>query len=334
MNKDKLPFVSIIIPCRNEEKFIKKCLDSILWQNYLKNKIEVLVIDGMSNDKTRSIIKEYSKKYHSIQLLINKKITKPFALNIGIEKAKGEITMIMDAHAGYKKNYVSKCVETLIEYNADNIGGILKTIPRENTISAKAIVTCLSGFFGVGGSHFRKGLSKIKEVDTVFGGCYQKDVFKKIGLFNENLVRSQDMELNIRLKKAGGKIILNPDIISYYYPKSTLKEFFIHNIQDGIWSIYPLKFVKLPFKARHYIPLIFVLYLTFTGLLGIFYSFSWFLFSFIIILYLLLNLFFSINIAYKEKNIKYLILMPITFACRHFGYAMGALIGLIKLSLK
>ena len=307
-------FVSIIIPCRNEEKFIKRCLDSVLGQDYPKDKLEVLVIDGMSEDRTREIIKEYSEKYPFIKLLENPNKFTPFALNIGIKNAQGEVILRMDAHAGYEKDYVSKCVKYLKEYNADNVGGVMKTLPRKNNLAARAIALCLSHPFGVGGSQFRKGTDKPKWVDTVFNGCYKKEIFDKIGLFNENLIRSQDMEFNLRLKKAGGKILLHPEIVSYYYPKSNLKDFFLHNINDGIWAIYPLKFVKIPLRLRHYIPLIFILTLPLS-----------------IWPYILLSLFFSAKIAFREKDIRLFFIMPLAFGARHIGYGLGSVWGLVKL---
>jgi len=325
------PSVSVVIPCHNEEKFIAKCLDSVLQQDYPKEKMEILVINGDSKDKSKEIIETYSKRYPFIKLLENPKRFTPFAFNIGIKNAKNEIIVIMGAHAGYKKDYISKCIETLIKYEADNVGGVLKTISANNKIVTKSITECLSNFFGVGNSHFRKNLNKITKVDTVFGGCYQKEIFKKIGLFNESLVRSQDMELNIRLKKANGKILLNPEIITYYYPKSKLKDFFLHNIKDGIWAIYPFKFVKIPLKLRHYIPLIFITSLLITGFLGIFHPLLFFVFLFIISFYLIVSLYFSARIAYNNKDIKYLFLMPITFACRHFGYGFGSFWGILTI---
>jgi glycosyltransferase involved in cell wall biosynthesis len=309
--------ISVIIPCRNEEKFIGKCLNSILEQDYPKENLEVLVIDGMSEDKTREIIKEYSEKYSFIKFLENPNKFTPFALNIGIKNAQGEVILRMDAHAGYEKDYISKCVKYLKEYDADNIGGVMKTLSKEKTLVAKAIALCLSHSFGVGGSQFRKGTDKPMWVDTVFGGCYKKEVFDKIGLFNENLIRSQDMEFNLRLKRAGGKILLHPEIVSYYYPKSKLKDFFLHNISDGIWAILPLKFVKIPLRLRHYIPLIFVLTLPLS-----------------IWPYVLLSLFFSAKIAFDEKDIRLFFLIPAVFFCRHFGYGIGSIIGLIKLLKK
>jgi len=322
-------FVSIIIPCKNEEKFIGNCLDSILDQNYSKNEIEILIIDGMSEDKTRKIVRSYCKKYPFIKLLDNFKKFTPFALNIGIKEARGDIIIRVDAHARYGKEYVSKSVNYLKEYGADNVGGILKTIPAKNTLIAKAITIALSHPFGTG-SYFRKGSDKLRFVDTVFGGCYKRDVFDRIGLFNEKLLRSQDMEFNLRLKKAGGKILLAPDIVSYYYPKTSLKSFLKHNFTDGIWATYPLKLAKVSLGKRHYLPLSFVLGFIGTGILGVFIPFFLWLFLLGIGTYLLLNIYFSAKIAIKEKDFRYLFVMPLIFAARHFGYGFGSLWGLIK----
>jgi len=328
-----LPLVSIVIPCRNEEKFIGKCLDSVIAQDFPKDNFEILVIDGMSDDKTRETINEYVKKYPFIKLLDNPKKFTPFALNIGIKNAKGEVIVRMDAHSVYIKDYISKCIKYLKEYEVDNVGGIWKIMPSEKTLINKAIALVSSSFFGAGNAYYRTGYSKgLKFVDTVFGGCYKKEVFKKIGLYNENLIRSQDMEFNLRLKKAGGKILLVPEIVTRYYPKSTLKEFFKHNFLDGIWTIYPLKF-GLSLKLRHYIPFVFIFSLIVPLTLSVFFKPMIYLFLFIIGLYLFTSLFFSISIAIKEKNFGFVFLLPLAFACRHFGYGLGSLIGLIKLIL-
>jgi cellulose synthase/poly-beta-1,6-N-acetylglucosamine synthase-like glycosyltransferase len=313
--QDNLPFVSIIIPCRNEEKFIGKCLESILNQDYPKEKMEVLVVDGMSEDRTREIISNLKSKISKpqIRLINNPKKFTNFAFNIGIKEAKGEIIMLAGAHATYEKDYVSKCVKYLKEYNANCVGGVLKTIPAENTLIAKAIAISLSHPFG-SASYFRIGAKAPKEVDTVFGGCYKKEVFEKIGLFNEKLIRSQDLEFNLRLKKAGGKILLFPDIVAYYYPQSNFKNFFLHNFQDGIWAILPFKLAKTPFKLRHYIPLFFIL-----------------TFPISIWPYILLSLFLSAQIAFKEKDLRLFFLTPIAFFCRHFSYGLGSIWGLLKM---
>jgi len=328
----KMQFISIIIPCRNEEKFIDFCIKSIIANDYPKEKLEILIVDGMSIDKTRKIIKNYIQNYPFIKLLDNQKKITPCALNIGIKNAKGKIIIRMDAHSSYEKKYISKCAKYLKKYDVDNVGGISKAISAKNTIIAKAIVISLGHVFGAGGSYFRIGFKKPRLVDTVFGGCYKKEVFDKIGLFNENLIRSQDMEFNLRLKRSGGKILLIPDIISYYYPKSNLKDFFLHNFEDGVWTTYSLKFVEMPLCLRHYIPLFFVSGLLGTGLLGIFFPFLFWLFLFTFGVYLLIAIYFSAKITLiKKEDVKFLFLMATIFACRHIGYGLGSIWGLIKL---
>lgn len=330
--ENSLSFVSIIIPCRNEEKFISKCLESIIHQDYPKENLEILVVDGRSKDKTREIIKDFSFKYPFIKLLENPQKFTPFALNIGIRAAQGEIIIRMDSHADYQKDYISKCLKYLKEYNADNVGGILKTLPAKDTLVAKAIAISLSHPFGAG-SYFRVGSKKVRWADTVFGGCYKKEVFDKIGLFREELIRSQDIEFNKRLRKAGGKILLVPDIVARYYPQSTLVGFLKHNFTDGFWTTYPLKFGIKIFSFRHLIPLVFVKGFLVSLILGLFFFWTKVIFILIFGSYLLVNLFFSLKISIR-KGVKYLLILPIVFAGRHFSYGLGSIWGLVKILIK
>ena len=325
-------FVSIIIPCRNEEKFIGKCLDSIIANDCPKDRFEILVVDGMSEDGTRGIVERHAKQYPFIRLLNNEKKITPAALNIGIKHAKGEIIMRMDAHTTYEKNYISKCVKYLNEYNADNVGGIVITFTGSNTnFIGKAITLALSNPFGVGNSYFRVGSKETRLVDTVPFGCYKKEVFEKIGLYDENLVRTSDMELNLRLKDAGGKIFLVPEIVSYYYARSDFKSFCKHNVGNGVWAIYPFKFVShMPVSWRHLVPLAFVSSLIGSAALSVFSQIFLWLFLFIFGSYALANAYFSIKIAAKEKDFRYLFAMPLIFATLHIGYGLGSLWGLLK----
>jgi len=324
------PFVSVIIPCRNEEKYIGQCLDSVIAQDFPKENLEVLVIDGTSGDKTKEVVKKYSDKHSFVKVLDNPQKFIPFALNIGIKNAKGEIIIRLDAHASYGKDYISKSLKYLTEYNADNVGGIIKTLPAKATLTAKSIAFCLSSFFGVGNSFFRRGSEKPREADTVLGGCYKKEIFEKIGLFNEKLLRSEDIELNKRLRKAGGKIILVPDIVAFYYPQADFKSFLRHNFTDGIWATYPLKFGVKIFSFRHLIPLFFVLGFLAGLILGLFSLWGKVIFVVIFGIYLLLSLFFSLKPAVKDDP-RYLFSLPIAFFSRHFGYGLGSLWGLVKI---
>jgi len=323
--------VSIIIPCRNEEKFIGKCLNSIVEQDYPKEYLEVLVIDGMSEDKTKEIVRDFSRKYSFIKLLDNPRKFTPFGLNIGIKNAQGQIILRMDAHAQYSNDYIRKCVENLEKYNVDNVGGIIKTLPSKNTLVAKAIALCLSHSFGTGDAYFRIGCREPQFVDTVFGGCYRREVFDKIGLFNEKMIRSQDIEFNLRLREKGGKILLVPDIVSYYYPQSNLLGFLKHNFLDGIWVTYPLKFGIQPFSWRHLTPLSFLLITGLSFLLSFISKFFLILFIVIISWYITFLIYFSFKIAKREKDLRLLFLMPIVFLSRHLGYGLGSVWGLLKI---
>jgi len=327
-----MKLVSIIIPCRNEKEFICKCLDSVIANDYPKESLEVLVVDGRSEDGTRQIVNEYSKKHSFIKILENPKKITPCALNIGIKNANGEIVIRLDAHSTYQKDYISKCVKYLYEYNADNVGGVWKIVPRSNTIVGKSIALASSNFFGGGDAYYRTGnFKEPKWVDTVFGGCYKKGIFDKIGYFNENLVRSQDMEFNLRLKKAGYKTLLVPDIIVYYYTRSTLKEVFNHRFKDGIWAVVPFKYSEIvPVSIRSLVPLIFVLSLVITALLGIFFKLVLALFLSITTTYFLANCYFSAKITYSEKNWRYFFVLIFTFAILHISYGLGSIVGLVK----
>lgn len=328
---NKLPLVSIIMPCRNEERFIGQCLDSIIAQDYPKDRLEVWIGDGISEDRTREIIEKYTREYPFIKLFDNPKKIAPVAQNIGIKNAKGEIIIIMDAHSNYRNDYISKCVKHSKEYNADNVGGIIITVPRDNSLLAKAIALVLSNPFGAGNAYFRIGSKKPRLVDTVPFGCYKKDIFKKIGLYNEKIARGYEMDLNLRLRKAAGKILLFPDIVSYYYIRSNLKDFLKHNFLNGFWVTYHFRFVLRVFAWRHLVPLVFVLSLIGSGILAVFFPIFWQLFLFILGSYFLVNIYFSLKIARREKNLKYLFIIPNIFMAHHISYGLGSIWGLVKL---
>ncbi|MCH8741628.1 glycosyltransferase family 2 protein [Patescibacteria group bacterium] len=305
--------VSIIIPCRNEERFIAKCLDSVINQTYQKEKIDVLVVDGNSEDRTKEIVNRSIQKYNFIKILDNSKKIFSAACNIGVKNSKGDLIIILSAHAVYPEDYIEKCVYYSEKYNADNVGGDVQPVSLKNNIISSAIVLSFGGWFG---KINNKKNELPKEADTVFGGCYKKEVFERIGFFNENLERTSDLEFNIRLKRSGGKIMFIPSIISYYYPKNNLRDFFIHNIHDGVWNILPFKFTKKPLKFRHYLPLIFILTLPIN-----------------IWIYFPISIFFSAKISLFKKDIRYLFIMPTVFLNKHIGHGIGSFFGLLRLIL-
>ncbi len=323
--------ISLIIPCRNEEKHISKCLDSLLDNNYPKGLIEIFVIDGMSEDNTRKIIKRYIEKHPFIKLINNSKKIVPTAMNIGIKNARGDIIIRIDVHSTYPSNYIEKLILWIRKTKANNVGGILITKPGAETVIAEAIALVLSYPFGVGNPYFRIGTKEPKYVDTVPFGCYKREVFDKIGLFNEKLIRNQDLEFNLRLKRDGGKILLVPDIVSYYYARSTLKTLAKNNFSNGYWIIYSTKFAKMPFSVRHLIPFFFVLSIFLSLILSFIYRPFIYFFVLVLVAYLILNILFSLGISFK-KGFKYFIPGVLSFATLHFSYGFGSIWGLIKLA--
>jgi len=326
--------ISIIIPCHNEEVFIGKCLNSIIEQDYPKEKLEVLVVDGLSNDRTREIVKDYAAKYPFIRLLDNSKGIIPAALNIGIRESRGEVVIRLDAHAAYSPDYVAKCKELLAKYDVDVLGGVTVTFPRHDTLLGRAIAISLSHPFGVGNSYFRIGSKKPRWVDTVFNPCYKRSILDKIGPFDEDIRLSEDITYNQKIKAQGGKILLTPELVSYYYAFSTFRSFCRHNLRNGFWSVYPFKFSTKPVSLRHLVPFAFVLSLFLILILALFLPAFWFVLLFVVLAYLLANVYFSAYIAAKRRDVRLLFLMPIIFATLHFTYGLGSVRALTQLGIK
>jgi len=324
--------VSIITPCRNEEKFIGKCLDSIIKNVFPKEKMEVLVIDGKSTDRTRGIVEGYAKEHSFIKLMDNPGIVQTFATNIGIRASQGDIIMRMDAHAQYPKDYISKLIYWLENGKADCVGGLWITRPGDKSSVAETIALALSHRFGVGNAHYRIGIKEPKNVDTVPYGCYRKEVFDKVGLFNENLNRTDDIEFNLRLKRAGGKILLVPEIFSYYYARSNLADLAKQNFGNGFWVLYSLRFVKLPFSLRHLVPFFFVSSLLGSLVISFLYQPFIYLFAFILGLYFFIDVLVSCKLSLKH-GIRYFPFLVITFLTLHISYGLGSLWGIVKLFL-
>lgn len=296
--------------------------------------MEALVLDGMSEDNTREIVSRYSREHNFIRLVDNPKKAVVFAWNIGIRRAKGELIFLMGAHATYEKEYVAKCAQYLQGHGADNVGGVLKILSASHALIAKSIAFALSHPFGSGRNLYKTTHPKKPTwVDTVFGGCYRREVFEKIGLFNEHLARSQDMEFNMRLRRQGGKILLAPEIVVYYYAQKDLTSFAKHAGSDGMWATYPMKFMKSRFPIRHYIPLAFVGIVASLGVASIIFPPLLAALGLILFLYMFLSVAFSVQVALREKHVRYVFVMPLVFFIRHVGYGAGSLWGLIKVFL-
>lgn len=259
------PLVTIVVPCRNEERYIVECLDSILACDYPPDRLEVLVVDGMSDDGTRAVLADYAARNPLVRMLDNPRRITPVALNLAIRAARGDVIVRMDAHVVYPRNYVSRLVAALDEFGADNVGAVLRTLPANQTPMGKAIAIGMSHPFGVGTSYFRIGTDQPRWVDTIAFFCIRRATFDRVGMFDEELIRHQDGEFNARLIKSGGRILLIPDVVSYYYARATLRQVGRMFYQYGYFKPLVAKKLGRFMTVRQLIPPGFVLGLLVTG---------------------------------------------------------------------
>lgn len=320
--------LSVICPVYNEEKHIEACIESVLRQDYPKDNLEVLFVDGRSEDRTRSIISGYCEKYPFIKLIDNLKRIAPAGLNKGLEFAKGEIIIRLDAHAKYPDDYFTKLTSKLLELNADNVGGVCRTLPAEDTPICRAIANAMSSPFGMGNSYFRVGTNKEMQVDTVPFGCFRRSIFEKVGNFDEELVRNQDDEFNGRIINNGGTIWLIPEVVIDYYARNNISKTAKMFYQYGLFKPLVNKKLRKPATIRQFFPPLFVAGLLFGVLLSFFSKFMALLFLSVLVLYLVLSLIFAIKATKKLPDI---FIMPAVFFVIHVNYGLGYWIGLYKL---
>ena len=328
-----LPFVSVIVPCRNEEKHIANCLESILASDCPKDRIEILVLDGMSEDRTREIVMRYAKRFPCIRLVDNPEKHIPAAMNNGIRIARGERILKMDAHSTYEPTHIARCMEYQDVYAAENVGGVGKMVPGADTTMARAIVFALSHRFGSGNANVKVGIKKPTWSDSVAFGCFRKDLFDRIGMFDENLHGSSDLDFNQRIRAAGGRILMVPDVVVHYSADKNLRAFRKHVFADGVWIAYVLKFGKRAWSWRHWVPFVLV-----AGLLGSFalatvHAVFFWLGIGIAGAYMVANIAVSVQIAMRERDPRYAFLLPVVFGVRHLVHGIGTLFGLLMVVL-
>jgi cellulose synthase/poly-beta-1,6-N-acetylglucosamine synthase-like glycosyltransferase len=326
----KPPLISVIVPCRNEARFISKCLESILASEYGRLNAEILVVDGMSDDGTREILDRYASRHGSIKRLDNPGQTTPAALNVGLVHAKGRLIVRMDAHVVYPPSYLSSLVRSLEKSGADNVGGVCVTIPADDTSKSQAIALALSSPFGVGNSYFRIGVSEPRWVDTVPFGCYRREIFDQIGLFDEELVRNQDDEFNLRLIRHGGRILLDPSIVSYYYGRDSVGKLWRMYYQYGRFKPLVCKKLGAVGTFRQLAPTALVASLLASGLLAIHRRWMLDVFLLIAAVYTLADLCVSLRLV-AGRETRSLPWLVVVFPVLHFAYGLGYLVGIVRL---
>jgi succinoglycan biosynthesis protein ExoA len=325
----KDPKVSIICPIRNEEHYIEECLKSLLSQTYPLDKIQIIIVDGMSDDGTRQVVKKYAEKNKSILLLSNPRKTVPYALNIALEHTSGDIVIRVDGHARIAQEYVTKCIEFLNKTGADCVGGRIYSM--NNSLTGKAIAIAMSSSFGVGGSRFRTS-QRPGFVDTLAFGAYRKQVFSRIGTFDTGMVRCQDDEFNYRLRKSGGRIYFTPEIQSWYYPRSSFRKLMSQYYGYGYYKVRVFQKYPRLMQPRHFAPMLLVFSMSITAVGGFYRNSLSLFFLWIIVLYFILALLASI-ISTRRNHLTFFAAgcrVFTAFLILHIGYGLGFVVGNVR----
>ena len=325
--------VSVVCPIYNEERYIGKFIDSVLAQDYPSDKLEILLIDGMSTDGTRNLINRYAVENDNIIFADNPEKVVPNALNKGIRLSDGDVIVRLDAHCTYPVNYISRLVSQLDSLDADNVGGVWNTLPAKNTAECIAIAVASSHPFGVGASVHKIGSDRVRKVDTVPFGCYRRSVFERIGFFDEELVRNQDDEFNARLIKNGGSIYIIPDVIIDYTARESMGKMRKMYYQYGLFKPLVNKKIGLPASMRQFIPVIFVIGLVLGAVLSFFCEIVALIYMTVWLLYIIIGLYVGMKSYIEYRKLSLLWYLPYTFLNIHLSYGIGFLTGIYKLLL-
>jgi glycosyltransferase involved in cell wall biosynthesis len=321
------PFVSVIMPLRNEADFVTKSLGAVLAQDYPPDRMEVLIADGMSTDNTREKIRVLATKSpFPVHIVDNPGRVVPTGFNSALILAQGDIIIRVDGHTLIAPDYVRTCVDALERTGADNVGGRMQAVSTNPLGETIALAT--SSPFGVGGARFH--YSDHEEwVDTVYMGAWHRQVFERIGCFDEEFVRNQDDEFNYRLLAHGGKILLCPQIKSHYYNRSTLKSLWRQYFQYGMYKVRVMQKHPRQMRARQFVPPMFVLSVMAAALLAPFLKLGRWLLLLVTTMYTAANLLAS-WITLRQQGRRPAHLLSIVFGTLHFSYGLGFLVGFIR----
>ena len=322
------PSVSVIIPCRNEEKTIQSVLDAIYSQTYSHELLQVVIADGLSEDHTREEIASFKNNHADLDILVvdNPQRIIPAGLNAAIRASSGEIIVRMDAHSIPNPDYVALCVDALERNVAQNVGGVWDIQPGKGSWIARSIAAAAGNPLAVGDAHYRF-TDKAAYVDTVPYGSYKRELFEQIGLFDETLQANEDYELNTRILQSGGKIWLDPKIRCTYFARSNLRALAKQYYGYGFWKVQMLKRYPETLRWRQALPPAFLLGLALTLLVGIFWKPSLYLFTAVLGLYLLILLAVGIHMAIKKRDILMVIGVPLAIIIMHFSWGAGFFAG-------
>lgn len=321
--KNSLPFLSIVLPIKNEVNFIEKIILDLLNQNYPKDRFEIIIVDGLSNDGSLDILKKFEASFNNIFCFSNPITTTPTNLNIGIKQAKGDFIIRMDGHVEIDNNFFLENIRTMEEKKVAISGGPI--IHEGSNNFAKGTAIAMSDSMGIGNANHRKIFNGY--VEGVAFPCIKREVFEKIGFFDEDLIRCQDEEFNYRVKKAGYRIYQSSKIKSKVYVRNSTKKLFKQYYQYGFWKWLVFKKIKAVISVRQLVPSLFVIYLLLLPLVYFYIS------KFILIpifTYFLLITFFILKNSYRF-NIKIGFNSGLAIIIMHLAYGIGFLINVLKI---
>jgi glycosyltransferase involved in cell wall biosynthesis len=324
-----VPTISAIVPCRNERDHIEACVRSLLAQEAPPGDVEVIVVDGVSNDGTGDVLKRLLQEDSRLRIIENPKCITPSGMNLGIRHAHGKYIAIMGAHNRYAADYLRRSVEVLEKTGADNVGGAM--ICEAESWLQQAVAAAHHSPFSVGGARWHNPDYE-GPADTVFGGVYRREVFDQIGLFDEELVRNQDDELNLRLVRAQGKVWQSPLIKSWYRPRKSLSTLFQQYLQYGYWKVRVIQKHKIPASVRHLIPGCFVFLVSILPFVSFWWTLAVWIWLGLVSAYASCNLIAS-SLTAARRGWRLLPILPLVFVCYHFAYGCGFLHGILDFVL-
>ncbi len=260
------PFVSVVVPVRNEAAHVENTVAAILGQDYPEDRLEILFADGRSTDATRAILERAAARHARLVVVDNPGGIVSTGLNAALRVARGAFVVRVDGHTMIAPTYVRACVEALERTGADNAGGRMTAVGEG--AFGRAVAAATSSRFGVGGARFHYS-DREEWVDTVYLGAWPRAVFARVGLFDEELVRDQDDEFNYRLRAAGGRILLTPAVVSRYTVRGTPRALFRQYFQYGFWKVRVLQKHAAQMRPRQFVPPLFVLALLLAATLAL-----------------------------------------------------------------
>jgi glycosyltransferase involved in cell wall biosynthesis len=322
----QLPRVSLLVPIRNEERYIARCLDGLAAQDYPFDRMEVLVIDGASSDRTREVVASYRDRLPGLRILENPERTVPYAMNRGIRVAQGDAIVRVDGHCVLAPDYVRRCVEVLLETHAHCVGGPMRCTGEGYW--GVAIAAAMSSRFGVGNVLFRREDYR-GPADTVYLGAWPRDVFGQIGLFDAELSNNQDDELAYRLRKGGGLVFLDPSIRSLYFARTSIPHLWRQYYRYGLYKV--RVFQKHPFRmqARQFVPPSFVAAVCGLPVAALLHPAPLWAWSIMVAIYGLANVAAATALAHRTRW-AFLPAYPLLFTVLHLSYGSGFLMGLFR----